>query len=537
MTKQEQKTEQKKKSKILRILGRVVRWLFIAMFAILLILAIVFQASWKIITLFVILAAGLTLIPKAYRKWFYLSITAVVLAIVIWVFLPDDNQGWRPYTFDKEIEELNAKYYVPDEENAAVIYKKLLNNYELNSLIPQFLDEDLESRVSRYPWKSEDHLKLSKWLDDKNEIMEIIFDATEKKRCMFPVPVTFSIDEQMDRNIAMRRWAILLVISGNNDIGEGHYQRGLEKYFAVLRMSNHASQQIVFVDVLTGFSIEALAIDQLKRFVITGDTATEDLLVIKENLEILEHDFDSDLAGFLEYDKMVMKKIFGIMYEINKKGIVRISRNPTKAIEEVPTLTYLQRRLCKTSGLFGQLFFPRKPAELNTIIDSVYEQRLSELSLNQKQKEDIETFNLLSFKCNFSYLIKTLTKMSIKAYSEIDDIYQRTLAEKKGLLLLISLRKYKDSTGHYPDSLSGIPELIEPETLIDPLNKDTFVYKLTDDGFELYSRGRNNVDEGGEYDSGFDEDKCEFTVLSDDRMIFSHEKYLKQRQGTDANDK
>ncbi|GAI19174.1 unnamed protein product, partial [marine sediment metagenome] len=37
------------------------------------------------------------------------------------------------------------------------------------------------------------------------------------------------------------------------------------------------------------------------------------------------------------------------------------------------------------------------------------------------------------------------------------------------------------------------------ETLVDPFNNGPFVYKLTDDSFKLYSKGKNNTDEDGKY--------------------------------------
>ena len=39
----------------------------------------------------------------------------------------------------------------------------------------------------------------------------------------------------------------------------------------------------------------------------------------------------------------------------------------------------------------------------------------------------------------------------------------------------------------------------EPEIFVDPINNSSFVYKLTDDGFKLYSKGKNNIDENGEF--------------------------------------
>jgi hypothetical protein len=92
-----------------------------------------------------------------------------------------------------------------------------------------------------------------------------------------------------------------------------------------------------------------------------------------------------------------------------------------------------------------------------------------------------------------------------------DDIYERTrllysetLASRRGIHILVALRRYKDMQGFWPGSLESIRPETPAELYIDPLNEGDFVYKLTDDGFKLYSKGENNVDEGGQYASRFE---------------------------------
>ena len=54
----------------------------------------------------------------------------MVLAIIVWIFLPDDNKGWKPYQFDKELAQLQARYAVPDSENAAILYNQILADWK-----------------------------------------------------------------------------------------------------------------------------------------------------------------------------------------------------------------------------------------------------------------------------------------------------------------------------------------------------------------------------------------------------------------------
>jgi hypothetical protein len=75
----------------------------------------------------------------------------------------------------------------------------------------------------------------------------------------------------------------------------------------------------------------------------------------------------------------------------------------------------------------------------------------------------------------------------------------RLLSVCRGTEILIALRRFKDKNSHWPESLDEIKSMVAENTLIDPTNNNSYVYKLTDDGFVLYSKGENNIDEGGRY--------------------------------------
>jgi hypothetical protein len=78
-------------------------------------------------------------------------------------------------------------------------------------------------------------------------------------------------------------------------------------------------------------------------------------------------------------------------------------------------------------------------------------------------------------------------------------LYLRLLIGRRASRILIALRRHKNRTGDWPESLDEIRPLVPGEVLVDPTNNGSFVYKLTDDGFTLYSRGENNIDENGQY--------------------------------------
>ncbi len=74
-------------------------------------------------------------------------------------------------------------------------------------------------------------------------------------------------------------------------------------------------------------------------------------------------------------------------------------------------------------------------------------------------------------------------------------------AEYKALLdtsrLGLALEIYRIEHGDYPDTLADlVPEII-PELPLDPLTGDDYIYRQEDEGFVVYSVGRNGTDDGG----------------------------------------
>ena len=76
-------------------------------------------------------------------------------------------------------------------------------------------------------------------------------------------------------------------------------------------------------------------------------------------------------------------------------------------------------------------------------------------------------------------------------------IYLRLEAARRAIRIFIALRRYKEKTGAWPETLEQIEPKLPEQMLIDPQNNGPFVYKLAGDGFVFYSKGPNNIDEGG----------------------------------------
>jgi len=264
--KNQSKSDGERKKGRLSLIWRILKWIGLAILTILLLLAILFQAPWKVITLLFIVLAACTILPRQMRKWFWLSAAAIVVILIIWVFMPYDDEGWRPYTFDEELAAIEAKRAIPDSENAALIYDELFKTVTITYRDfnePEFFFRSRPSSRNE-PWLSKDHPETAEWLKGYQGTIEKLSQAAKKDKCGFPIgadPVTYG--EHMKKFSKMRRCTFLLVSAANNDVAEGRIDAGLEKYLCIIQMAHHLYQQQAMMNYLVGFAIESLALIQL----------------------------------------------------------------------------------------------------------------------------------------------------------------------------------------------------------------------------------------------------------------------------------
>ena len=529
--------EENKEKKKTGIIRRILKWIGLGLLAALIIGALAFDAPWKVIALLFIALAAHTILPKSAVKWFWLSVGAVVVVLIIWVFLPDEDGHWRPYTFDEELAALEAKYAVPDEENAVAIYNQLLADYNENTIAPNLSDPNIIYLTRSEPWSSNDYPQVAEWLKSQESTIAKLMEASKFEKCIFPIVADVTAFGERSKILTrVRHWAFLLMYAANNDIAEGRFNQAIEKNLTVLQMAKHMCQQPIMIDMLVGIAIEALATKQLNRFVVTGDVTEEHLNVIEKAVAEIRHDWDFDLPRSLECEKLMFKNFLGMFYVVNSDGEIRL--NPGIAIKAMMarlpedmknkiTPKYWQKKRMKVSTIWAWFYMPSTPQQASEIIDAKFKKcyAMAEPDFDW-QRESPEVlpfltqwdFRRISF--DFNYFIERSISMLGESYYGIHDLYLRAIAEQRGSQILIALRRYKNKIGHWPKQLEDIEDTTPAEIFVDPINGDSFIYKLTEDNFTLYSKGKNGIDEGGEYETKSSDDYLKIETIKDDWMIW-----------------
>jgi hypothetical protein len=503
-----------KDKKIFEIIKQIIRWIWRVALLLFFVFCIVFQAPLKVLTLVAIFLLACTTLPLCYRKWFWAGVGVVVLVLILWVFIPEKDGDWKLFICDKELAALEAKYKIPDEENAAGIYNQLLADYNKNTFEPNCLNnKDIDSETSRTYWHSKDYPEVAEWINGHRETIEKLMQASKFEKCKFNITSKSPFFLDIDKTRAFRPWAQLLSRASNNDIAEGRIKQGLGKIHCTLQIGKHLCQQPLLVDMLTGMSIKNIAIEHFKDFVITGKANKKQLDVIKGLINGVTYDWQSDLPRVLDYERLFYKNILSLSYEVNTNGQLRITRDFSKAIRNlmpdefnaIPPLNYFQKKLVKASSIIGWFFVPSTPQEFSRVFDAAYPKYDEKTDPNFDWSKGQNEFSLSTFKLNYKYFVERLNYISEPTYYSVHSIYLRMDSCKRGALLLIALRRYKDKNKVWPENLDEIKGLTKEENFVDPANGQSFVYKLTGDSFTLYSKGENGIDNGGrQYSCGED---------------------------------
>jgi hypothetical protein len=480
-----------KERKKRRTFMRVMAGLGVGFLGLLTIVVALLHAPMKVIALLLIFLAACTILPKVWRKWFWLSVGIVVLMLTVWVLLPTDSQGWRPYTFDDEIAALEAKHAVPDEENAAFAYNDIFDTLDTDSDQAEFFTVSKPSSLEG-PWLSNEHPETAEWLTRRQSTIEKLIHAAQgKKKCRF-LPIgadSMALGRHMDTLTKFSRCTFLLVSSANNDMAEGRIDAALKKYLCVIQMANHVYQQPTLVHVMASLAIENRGLQMLNRFVIEDQPSARQLELVSNSLRGLENNWKSDWRRMLDYDKLYAKSyICGKAYEVNARGEIRFSRGGYAIEAETPQDTVAENhrptRLGKVMAVLRWLYMPPEPQHVAEMIDASTERYYAIGEPNVIWDCQIDSYRV-SRRLDYRGYIQNHMNSNEYNFLQIHKVYLCNLTLNRGSRLLIAIRQYKNENGTWPESLDAIGTYVPAEALIDPANNAQFDYKNHGESFSL----------------------------------------------------
>ena len=206
---------------------------------------------------------------RARKRLCYVgTVVIVIVAVIVYFTLTYKS-------VDEQLAEIEAARAIPDSENAAIIYNKLLEDSNAASptrATPEFLNADSSFKPRWEPWRSTDYPELAAWVNEHQHIIETLLEAAQFEKCRFPIVIDVqSMTRQGGRITVMRKWAYLLRFAANNDIAEGRTDDAIAKWRCLARMAGHLRQQPSWLDHILAIGIDSIALQLAAVYIVEGD--------------------------------------------------------------------------------------------------------------------------------------------------------------------------------------------------------------------------------------------------------------------------
>ena len=441
-------------------------------------------------------------------SWVWVGIVIlIVVAAVTTLVWPEGSGTWRPYRFDEELAALEAERAVPDADNAALRYESVLAAVDANDR-PEFMTYggNTHTGLSEIPWKSADHAEASPWLDQHTEVIEKLLQIGEMEKCRWLVHANADCLWTVPyKKVAYGVW--LLTVAGNRDLGEGRLHQALEKYLCLLRTADHLHQQTNTLDLRYSLSCERDALQMIRYLLVDPGLSPEDIGRVADRLPTPSDTRRQDISRLLTFDELRFAELMAPIYEINERGKVRFAASFPSGLlpknrQENPSRL---GRLWRLYWLMNMPLHPRGVLDMAHSESDGIGQLLGSGAVSHAGESHKGSFwSFLPFAARaftngarFMSHEMCFGTFGVSEDSYFKEFYVEQMARRRGTWLLLGLRRHHDAHGVWPDTLDLVSAYVPPEAYSDPAGGGAFAYTRDGDGFRLYSKGLNRIDEGG----------------------------------------
>ena len=411
----------------------------------------------------------------------------------------------KPVITTDYVAELNriVRPAADDSLNAAPLYHKAA---ELVENLPDNIEELLGGKYDEAT--DEQKQLIEKWLTDNEETLELVIAGTQKpyywqkyeegKGMEGMMSVLLPHLAEFRRLVYALRWRIWLSAE------QGRYEDAFSDIKSIWSLSKHLKGNKFPIEWLVGTAISAVAVSAVLDIL-------SDYQIDSGRLTVLQHDLE----------RLIEEEDFAVSYKLEKLLIYdEIQRSFTEDRLGGGHL-YIPRVNSLGSG-FGRAkeksFIDRLMSDVD--FEGVKKGLHTLFTHPDKQKTRETTDRLYDFFDNFANITpaelralnidleaKTmeiakgnlLLEILMPAVWRLNKLVNRHKAGTHATLAIITILRYAQDKGHYPDNLD---ELVAADYLkelpMDPWSDKPLVYKRTDDGFILYGVGSNFKDDGGQ---------------------------------------
>lgn len=381
---------------------------------------------------------------------------------------------------------------VPDDENAAIIYKEILTLMTKGKGGKPFLParkgwsvndtiESIESMLEIEPskWTQKQILRISQFIRsaEMQEIYEKIHEASKKPKCNFNFDYENWDDVFTIRTGALVHIGKLLAVKALIEAHTGKVNEALDTILTGFKVSNHLKNETTTIGQHARIAVNTLMIFCIKTIPYRNHPKKEKINLAIKELSSLEH--SKSMSRNKIIDGLTSSVITTTEKTLQGKLRWKDYFGSDMPFEYKLYTSYIGRPFLKKDILTFLTVMP----EIKRKYDGHYYKFASELEKNPISKRLPDYF-----------LISKPNVISLEEGIKWEAQYQANIEIAK---VGLALKMYKIRYGYYPFVLNNISPEILSKIPLDPHTGKNLMYKKLENGFVLYSLGSDTKDDNG----------------------------------------
>jgi len=237
--------------------------------------------------------------PRRRRWWLSFVCLVVTVQAVLLLWLR------RAPSADEQLRAIDAAHAVPDEENAATDYNRLILDDTLPSLDVQLLPAAVRAGTLARPWRSADFPQVAEWIEERRPVVDALLQAGRRQRCWFLA--SEAPRESPKRFDLVCHGSLLLLRAANNDLGEDRVEYGLEELLCVFQMARHFRAQVHPSDYDAGMIVASEGLKRFAELVVNEDVPPDWLSRFEAVLPPIEDTWDEQSQLLYKVERLYME--------------------------------------------------------------------------------------------------------------------------------------------------------------------------------------------------------------------------------------
>ena len=349
---------------------------------------------------------------------------------------------------------------------------------------------------------SEQKKRIEKWLNDNNEIFELVIAGAKKPYCWQTYggggDTTEMMSILMPNLSGFRKLTRALLWRARLRAEQGRFEDAFVDIKSCYCLGQHIRGDKTLVEQLVGIAIQAMSVRTIREIVGGYEIDSAVLADFQRDFEPIIA--DENFAITLKAEKLFMYDEIQRCFTSDRfgKGHLYLPRfgnmidMPAVIRSEEGIGDFIVFVLYSAPYLFGH---PNKEETLKSVnaLYDYYEQLFLKTGVQRHAESDAidDKFKEL---VNSNVFLRTLTP----AVKRIAEIGNRVPTDVGAALTMIAIFRYNRDTGRYPQNLDQlVTDGYLKQLPIDSYSDKPLVYKKTEDNFILYSVGPDFKDDDG----------------------------------------